>query len=259
MEKRPEIALVIPARNEELSLPWVLAQLPPGLGRVVVVDNGSRDATAHVAVDFGAQLVFEPVPGYGRACLAGLAALRDHPPELVAFVDADGSDDLACLPALVAPVLAGECDFVLGRRVPAERGALTFQQRFGHLLATSLIRLFWGHRYRDLGPMRVIRWEALELLAMEDEAFGWTVEMQVRAVKKGLSIREIDVPYRRRYAGKSKISRTISGTFKAGSTILWIIGRELLQELSGRKSNSVGAAAQPAARFKEQEACKEIS
>jgi glycosyltransferase involved in cell wall biosynthesis len=223
-----DIALIIPARNEELSLPGVLEKLPAGIRRVLVVDNGSTDATAQVAASFGAQVVAEPVAGYGRACLAGLAALRDNPPDLVAFVDADGSDDLSRLNELIAAVAAGDRDLVLGRRIPAQRAALSFQQRFGHWLATGLIQIFWGHRFRDLGPMRVISWTALERLSMTDQAFGWTVEMQVRALRCGLRIVEIDVPYYPRSAGKSKISRTLSGTVKAGSTILWVIGRELM-------------------------------
>jgi glycosyltransferase involved in cell wall biosynthesis len=222
-----DIALIIPARNEELSLPGVLGNVPSLITRVLVVDNDSSDATAQVAAAFGARVVHEPVAGYGKACLAGLAALRSDPPDLVAFVDADGSDELSRLPDLIAPIVSGEMDFVLGRRVPVVSAALSFQQRFGHLLATGLIRLFWRHRYRDLGPMRVIRWAALERLAMADQAFGWTVEMQIRALTLGLRIREIDVPYHRRTAGQSKISRTVSGTVKAGSTILWVIGREL--------------------------------
>ncbi|HIJ82144.1 MAG TPA: glycosyltransferase family 2 protein [Desulfuromonadales bacterium] len=224
------IALIIPARNEELSLPGVLKNIPASITRVVVVDNGSTDRTAQVAVAYGAQVVTEPVAGYGRACLAGLAALRNDPPDIVAFVDADGSDELACLPVLIAPVAAGEQDLILGERIPSEKRALSFQQRFGHLLATGLIRLIWKHRFNDLGPMRVIRWDALERLGMSDQDFGWTVEMQVRALKHGLKIQEIRVPYYQRSAGKSKISRTITGTVKAGSTILWVIGRELLQE-----------------------------
>jgi glycosyltransferase involved in cell wall biosynthesis len=227
----PEIALIIPARNEELSLPGVLRNVPSGITRVVLVDNGSTDATAQVAAEYGARVVPEPVAGYGRACLAGLASLRNNPPDIVAFVDADGSDELSRLPDLIAPVASGDQDLVLGRRIPTERKALSIQQRFGHFLATGLIRLFWKHRFSDLGPMRVIRWADLERLAMTNQAFGWTVEMQVRALKHGLRIREIDVPYHRRTAGKSKISRTITGTVKAGGTILWVIGRELATEL----------------------------
>lgn len=233
------IALIIPARNEELSLPGVLSNVPAIINRIVVVDNGSTDNTARIAAAYGATVVYEPVAGYGRACLAGLAALRSEPPDMVAFVDADGSDELACLPVLIKPVASGEQDFVLGERVPVERSALSFQQRFGHLLATGLIRLFWQHGYHDLGPMRVISWSSLERLAMTDRDFGWTVEMQVRALKQRLRVQEIRVPYHRRSAGKSKISRTITGTFKAGSTILWVIGRELLADRQKKRHLAV--------------------
>jgi glycosyltransferase involved in cell wall biosynthesis len=234
----PEIALIIPARNEELSLPGVLENVPYQITRVVVVNNGSTDRTAEVAALGGARVVDEPVAGYGRACLAGLAYLRNDPPDIVAFVDADGSDELSRLPELIAPVASGEEDLVLGRRIPAVAAALSFQQRFGHFLATGLIRLFWKHRFRDLGPMRVISWSALNRLNMADRAFGWTVEMQVRALRHGLRIREIDLPYHLRTAGKSKISRTIQGTVKAGSTILWVIGREVVQGLRQKSEQS---------------------
>lgn len=241
--RRADIALIIPARNEEMCLPWVLAQVPPVIGRVVVVDNGSTDSTGQIAAALGAQVVSEPVPGYGKACLAGLAALRVDPPELVAFVDGDGSDDVSRLAELIAPIVSGRFDLVLGRRIAAEKGALSCQQRFGHKLATALIRLFWQRRYHDLGPMRAIRWEALQSLAMRDKGFGWTVEMQVRAVKQGLRVLEIKVPYRNRRGGKSKISRTISGTLKAGCTILWVIGRELLQGVPGKQAAPAAATA----------------
>ncbi len=172
----PDIALIIPARNEEGSLPGVLANLPAEIERVIVVDNGSTDGTGKVAAAHGALVIREPVAGYGRACLAGLNALRRHPPDIVAFVDADGSDEPSRLSDLIAPVAAGEADMALGRRLPVVAAALSFQQRFGHILATRLIHLIWKHRFTDLGPMRVISWPALSRLNMADQAFGWTVE-----------------------------------------------------------------------------------
>lgn len=221
------VALIIPARNEELSLPRVLAGVPAAVARVVVVDNGSTDATAEVARSSGAEVVHEPVHGYGSACLAGIAALSGDPPDLVAFADADGSDGVENLAALLKPVLDGEADLSLALRVPDRDGALTLQQRFGNRLATRLIRLVWGHDFGDLGPMRVITWQALRRLEMRDRNFGWTVEMQIRAVKHGLRISETPLPYHPRLAGESKISRTLSGVFRAGAKILWVIGREL--------------------------------
>jgi glycosyltransferase involved in cell wall biosynthesis len=223
------ITLILPARNEELSLPGVLSAVPSVIDRVIVVDNGSSDLTSDVARSHGAEVVSEPTPGYGRACLAGLALLDDNPPDIVAFVDADGSDDLGQLPGIFMPIVDGEADFVLSRRIPVSHLAMTPQQRFGGWLATRLIRLFWGYRYTDLGPMRAVSWSALKRLGMRDPDFGWTVEMQISAVRERLRIREISVPYRPRIAGESKISRTVTGTFRAGMKILWVIGREALR------------------------------
>jgi glycosyltransferase involved in cell wall biosynthesis len=224
------IALILPARNEELSLPGVLSAVPSLVDRIIVVDNGSSDLTPDVARSHGAEVVSEPVPGYGRACLAGLALLDDNPSDIVAFVDADGSDDLGRLPDILLPIGNGEADFVLTRRIPTNSRALTPQQRFGGWLATTLIRLLWGYRYTDLGPMRALSWPALKRLGMRDNDFGWTVEMQISAVREKLRIREIPVPYGMRIAGESKISRTVSGTFRAGVKILWVIGREALRD-----------------------------
>ncbi|BCS53243.1 glycosyltransferase family 2 protein [Geobacter sp. SVR] len=225
----PSVALIIPARNEELALPQVLERVPRKIGRVIVVDNGSIDNTAGVAAAHGAQVVHEPRAGYGSACLAGLAALEHDPPHIVAFADADGSDGVENLELLLQPLLAGETDLALSRRLPAAGMALSPQQRFGNWLATRLIRLFWRHDYHDLGPMRAITWQALKRLQMHDRSFGWTVEMQIRALKAGLRVTEIPLPYFVRIAGESKISRTMTGVVRAGAKILWVIGREALQ------------------------------
>jgi len=230
MYRGGKIALILPARNEAIALPRVLKNVPPVVDRVLVIDNGSTDSTSQVARGCGAQVVSEPNPGYGRACLAGIAALKANPPDVVAFADADGSDDLSQLLNLLAPVVNGEADMVLGRRIPVESHALSIQQRFGNWLATTLIRLIWGHSYKDLGPMRVIKWNSLKEIGMHDQNYGWTVEMQVKALKTGLRIIEHPVPYHRRAGGCSIISRTLVGTIRAGIKILWVIGREAIRE-----------------------------
>jgi len=224
----PSIDVVIPALNEEASLPLVLADLPrPPVRRVVVADNGSSDGTARVAREGGAVVVPATRRGYGSACLAGLAWLRaNDPPEIVAFVDADYSDHPDELPLLVAPLLAGTADLVIGSRVLGEHepGALLPQARAGNLVACLLIRLLYGHRYTDLGPFRAARWEALERLGMSDPDFGWTAEMQVKALRHGLRVAEVPVRYRRR-VGVSKITGTVKGTLLAGYKILWMVLR----------------------------------
>jgi hypothetical protein len=218
------VAVVIPALDEEASLPRVLGDLPPV--RVVVVDNGSSDGTARVAAAAGAEVVREPRRGYGRACLAGLAHLRADPPDVVAFLDADYSDHPEELPALLAPIAEGRADLVIGSRVLGERqaGALLPQARFGNLLACALIRWIYRQRYTDLGPFRAIRWSSLESLGMADTNFGWTVEMQVKAARRGLRVAEVPVRYRRRI-GRSKITGTVAGTVRAGVKILYTVFR----------------------------------
>ncbi len=222
------VDVVIPARNEESSLPLVLAAIPrPWVRRVVVCDNGSRDATAGVAAAAGAEVVRESRPGYGRACLAALAHLRDHePPQVVVFLDADFSDHPEELPLLLAPIAAGTADLVIGSRILGrrEQGALLPQARAGNLVACWLIRLLYGHRYTDLGPFRAIAWSSLERLAMRDPDIGWTAEMQVKALRRGLRVAEVPVSYRRRL-GVSKITGTLSGTVRAGVKILWTVVR----------------------------------
>jgi glycosyltransferase involved in cell wall biosynthesis len=224
----PAVDVAIPALNEEASLPRVLAALPrPPVRRVVVADNGSSDGTARVAREGGAVVVPAARRGYGSACLAALDWLRQNdPPDIVVFVDADFSDHPEELPALIAPILAGGADLVIGSRVLGrrERGALLPQARAGNLVACALIRLLYGHRYTDLGPFRAIRWPALERLAMSDPDFGWTAEMQVKALRLGLRVAEVPVSYRRR-VGVSKITGTVVGTVRAGYKILWTVLR----------------------------------
>lgn len=224
--------VIIPARDESASLPLVLSGLPRlGEGwrvrRVVVVDNGSRDDTAAVARAHGADVVSEPVTGYGRACLSGIASLRSAPPGAVVFLDADHCDDPRELPVLLAPLLSGAAELVIGSRVlgERERGAFTPVQSFGNWLASRLLRLFWGVRSTDLGPFRVITWEALESLGMRDRDFGWTAEMQARAARAGLRMLEVPVSYRRRRHGRSKIAGTLSGSVRAGWKILSTLAR----------------------------------
>ncbi len=221
------VLVIIPVLNEERSLPLVLEALPP-VGRIIVVDNGSTDGSVLVAESMGAEVVREPRRGYGSACLRGLAQIEcknTKSPEVVVFLDGDFSDHPEQLPLLVEPILAGNFDFVLGSRLMGrrERGAMPFQSRFGNRLACWLIWLLWGASYTDLGPFRAIRWTSLRSLDMQDRSFGWTVEMQIKAVLFKLRTREIPVNYRRR-VGISKISGTISGTIRAGYKILATIG-----------------------------------
>lgn len=222
------IALLLPARNEAEALPAVLEAVPDVVDQVLVLDNGSTDATSRVAYTYGAHVVYEPVKGYGSACLAGLLSLAENSPDIVAFADADGSDDLSSLCRILEPLACQRADLVLGMRVPGEASVFSIQQRFGNWLSTRLLRLVWGHTYRDLGPMRAITWSSLQRLNMRDRNYGWTVEMQIKALKVKLRIEEVPVRYRRRAGGSSKVSRSLTGSVRAGAKILWVIGREAL-------------------------------
>ncbi len=223
-----DVWVIIPALNEEESLPRVLADLPP-VGRVIVVDNGSTDRTAACAAEAGASVVREPQRGYGAACLRGLKEIEAAgaaAPRVVVFLDGDYSDYPERLPALVAPILSGEIDFVLGSRLLGQReqGAMPPQSIWGNRLACALMRLFFGARYTDLGPFRAIDYQSLKSLGMVDRNFGWTVEMQIKAVRAGLRTIEVPVPYRCRI-GMSKISGTVLGTIRAGYKILFVIAK----------------------------------
>ena len=217
---RPSTAVIIPVLNEEASLPLVLGDIPRDqVDQVFVVDNGSTDRSADVARENGATVVDEPRRGYGSACLAGIDAARDY--ELLVFLDGDYSDHPEELTELVAPILAGDADFVVGSRMlqRESRRALLPQSRFGNRLAAVLMRLLFGIRCSDLGPFRAITRQSLDRLSMQDRDFGWTVEMQLRAKLAGLRVVELPVSYRER-VGTSKITGTLSGTLRASYKIL---------------------------------------
>jgi glycosyltransferase involved in cell wall biosynthesis len=222
------VVVVIPALNEELALPRVLGSLPK-VREVLVIDNGSTDRTAELAQRAGATVLWEPVRGYGKACLAALAHLENHPNRnqlLVAFLDADFADDPAFLPTLVQKLESENADLTIGSRLlgPRETGALPWHAQLGNRLACWLMKALLGIQASDLGPYRVARLGKLLALGMKDERYGWTIEMQIKAARAGWKIVEIPVPYRRRI-GHSKISGTISGSIRAGWTILSTIFR----------------------------------
>jgi len=227
-----QVIVLIPALNEEASLPLVLRSLP-AVRRVIVIDNGSTDCTAKVAKTHGATVAMEPRRGYGAAMLRGLSLVAklvesgvENQPTVIAFIDADFSDHGELLPTLVEPIIGGEADFVLGSRLRGKRqaGAMPWQSVWGNRLACFLMRVLFFADYTDLGPFRAIRYDALRKLRMTDTNFGWTIEMQIKATRCGLRIREIPVAYRRR-VGKSKISGTVLGSVKAGATILYTVAK----------------------------------
>lgn len=224
--------LLMPCLDEARALPAVLAGLRAAMSeglRVIVCDNGSTDGSPEIARSLGAEVVVEPVRGYGGAVLAGIrhlagqAATLGHAarPDIAVIMDADHSNYAEDLPALVGPILRGDADFVLGERLTrGERGALTAPQRAGNAVATRFIWARTGFSYRDMGPFRAIRWTSLEGLCMEDRTWGWNVEMQMKAALQGLRIMEVPVRNRTRI-GVSKISGTLSGVTRAGAKILW--------------------------------------
>ncbi len=218
------VYVIIPAFNEALSIDKVIAEIPREVEEIIVVNNNSSDSTSETALRAGATVLDEPRQGYGWACLKGIEYLNNKPANLVVFLDADYSDYPKEMHQLLAPIYENRADMVIGSRALGnlEKGSMTPQQLFGNWLATTLIRLFYGVKYTDLGPFRVIRYHSLLELNMQDKTYGWTVEMQLKAARKKLRTTEVPVSYRKRI-GHSKVSGTVKGTLLAGYKILmWV-------------------------------------
>lgn len=225
------IKVIIPAFNEENGIGEVIREIPKNLiSEIIVINNASTDNTEQIAIKAGAIVLREPVPGYGKACLKGIEYLKQTQPvpDVVVFLDADHSDYPEEIPALLKPITQGKADLVIGSRALGikEDGSMTPQQIFGNWLATRLLKLFYGVRFTDLGPFRAIRFSKLIELEMQDKTYGWTVEMQLKAAKKGFQCVEVPVRHRKRI-GFSKISGTVKGTIMAGYKILATIFKYL--------------------------------
>lgn len=241
------VAVLIPALDEEAALPAVLEAIPAWVDRTIVVDNGSTDGTGEVARAGGAEVVAEPRRGYGSACLAGIDHLEHHgsTPGILVFMDADGSDDPGDMERLVEPIRRGSADLVLGvrrsvddvgtrsgvgtmRDVGTMRGVGTLlpHARLGNRIVLTLTRLLFGRAFRDLPPFRAVRFSSLRAMEMDDRDWGWTLQMQIRAVRAGLRIEELEVAHRRRSEGVSKISGSLSMSLRVGAKMFWTLARE---------------------------------
>jgi glycosyltransferase involved in cell wall biosynthesis len=221
-----KINVIIPAFNEADSIAHVINELPKTVSEIIVVNNNSSDDTVRNAEAAGATVLTETNKGYGYACLKGLdyIASKSKQPDIIVFIDGDYSDYPAELDKVVAPILDNDIDFVVGARKKSlrEEGSMTPQQVFGNWLATFLMRIFFGAKFTDLGPFRAIKYEKLKELNMEDKTYGWTVEMQLKVLKKKMTYTEVPVRYKRRI-GVSKVSGTVKGSIFAGIKILgWI-------------------------------------
>ncbi|MDA9089482.1 glycosyltransferase family 2 protein [Maribacter arcticus] len=221
-----DIKVIIPAYNEADSIAHVVNELPKSVSEVIVVNNNSSDNTVKNAETAGATVITELRKGYGYACLKGLeyVASKSKQPDIIVFIDGDYSDYPEELDNVVAPILEDDIDFVVGarRKNLREEGSMTPQQVFGNWLATFLMRLFFGAKFTDLGPFRAIKYDKLKELNMEDKTYGWTVEMQLKILKKKMTYTEVPVRYKRRI-GISKVSGTVKGSIFAGIKILgWI-------------------------------------
>lgn len=226
MNHPPIIDVIIPAYNEEKSIPKVIAEIPDFVRHIVVANNNSTDKTREVAESAGAKVVFEPQKGYGKACLTAMDWIKNQEiqPDIVVFLDGDYSDFPEEMRDLVQPILDGKSDMVIGSRALGmrEKGSMTLPQVFGNWLATTMMKYMQGAKFSDLGPFRAIVWRKLLDLNMVDQNFGWTIEMQIKAHKAGLRYTEVPVNYRKRI-GVSKVSGTVKGVIGAGYKIIFTI------------------------------------
>ncbi|MGB5237776.1 MAG: glycosyltransferase family 2 protein [Flavobacteriaceae bacterium] len=223
----PDVRVIIPAYNEEDSIAKVIGEIPNMVSEIIVVSNNSTDNTVSNARKAGATVLIEERKGYGYACLCGInyVGKQSKRPDIIVFIDGDYSDYPEELTKLIRPIVEENVDLVIGARVKElrEPGSMTPQQLFGNKLATYLMKLLFRARFTDLGPFRAIKYDQLLALSMEDKTYGWTVEMQLKALKNQLAYTEVPVRYKKRI-GVSKVSGTVKGTIFAGVKILgWII------------------------------------
>ena len=222
-----QTAILIPARDEAEALPRLFAALDDErISQVVVVDNGSRDATGDIARSAGALVVEEPRPGYGQACLAGIERLRLDPPDALVFLDADDFAAARQLAVILQPLDDDEADLVIGERQARGAGGVRWHARMGNRLVLEIMRRLYGAEVRDMGPFRAIRWNTLESLALDDTNYGWYVQMQVRALRAGTRVRGEPVRFERRTVGRSKVSGSLPASVRAG----WVMLRTLVVE-----------------------------
>ena len=232
-----KVAIIIPALNEEAALAPLLAEIPEAFATwVIVIDNGSTDATAQVAQQAGAIVVSEPIRGYGRACLTGLQTAANLGAEIVVYMDGDGSDDPADLSMMLAPLIQNKADFVIGRRTSAraEPNTIATQARLGNWLVSGIIRLLYHVQVHDIGSFRAIRVADLLALEMREMTFGWPVEMVVKAARARYRVLELPIHYRRRSHGRSKVAGTLAGSIKAAYFMLSVTFRYALPAIGKR-------------------------
>ncbi len=228
MLEQNKIVVIIPALNEEESLPKVLKDIPEYVDETIVVDNGSTDSTITVADKNGATVLTEVEKGYGAACLKAIDYIKNKNYDIIVFLDGDYSDFPEEMNLLIEPIIKDNYEVVIGSRIlgKREKGAMLPQALFGNWLASFLIKLFWNYKFTDLGPFRAVKYSSFLKLNMQDRNYGWTVELQIKAAKQKMKCMEVPVSYRKRI-GKSKVTGTLKGTAKASFKILYLIFRSV--------------------------------